>query len=77
MMSEIKWLMVFWMGIHDSTLVCSGIKEQWMMRTEQSIIGVDEIPTYYATFIVFFINKYENLFLKILILLKMIAFPLP
>ncbi len=28
--SEIKWLTVFWRGIHDSALVCSGIKEQWM-----------------------------------------------
>ncbi len=24
--SEIKWMTVFWRGIHDSALVCSGIK---------------------------------------------------
>ncbi len=28
--SQTKWLTVFWRGIHDSALVCSGIKERWM-----------------------------------------------
>ncbi len=37
------------------------IKNDGWMSTEQSFIGVDKIPTYYATFIIFFINKHENL----------------
>ncbi len=28
--SEIKWLTFFWRGIHDSALVCSGIKDRWI-----------------------------------------------
>ncbi len=48
------------------------IKKLSMIR----ITSVDKIPTYYATFIIFF-NKYENLSFKNLNLLKMIVFALP
>ncbi len=58
---KIKWLMVFWRGIHDSALVCLELNNDGWMSTEQSFAGVDKIPSYYATFIILFINKYENL----------------
>ncbi len=77
MVSEIKWLMVFWRGFTILLLFALELKNDGWMSTEQSFTSVDKIPTHYATFIIFFINKYENLSFSNLNLLKIIAFALP
>ncbi len=37
------------------------LKNDGLMSIEQSFAGVDKTSTYYATFIIFFSNTYENL----------------
>ncbi len=38
------------------------LKTDGWMNTEQSFPSVDKIPTYYATFIIFFTTKYKNIY---------------
>ncbi len=60
-MSEIKWLTVFLRQFTILLLLTLALKNDGWMSIEQSFASVDKIPTYYATFIIFFIYKYENL----------------
>ncbi len=52
--------MVFGGGFTILLLFALELKNDGWMCTEQSFTSVDKIPTYYASSIIFFINKYEN-----------------